>query len=328
MIALPHYHRLEEAKFPKVHLNVSKKPGEPPMAVAKAMKELGLKKKPALAKLEPTASSLDLLCTIGSQSFSKELEWNQNPASRPSASLSKQDNKSKGSCGVCDACIREDCGTCRACLDKKKFGGNNTMRQKCYRRRCMYKKDRHPPPASVRTPGGNIGTRTGTATGTSTGMPTGTSTGTGTVISININNHKSEEARMKSELAKITAELEAKARGHTYGLKLKSQSNLLTRSSRRTFEQMTRRPVQGYDDEDSSDHDSMDSSDDGDDSSMDSADSYDSSDDDSTVIMEDERFSTLPRGVSVRPSGKWVSSVKVVMLCPLFNLPLTLLFLP
>ena len=154
------------------------------------------------------------------------------------------------------------------------------MRQRCYERRCMNKVDRHPPPVvKVRTPGGDS------------------------------NGVRSEEARMKAELAKIKAELEAKARGHNYGMKLKNQSNLMTRSSRRSFEQLSRQ-YEGSEEDVDSDDEIMDTSDE-DSTIMDSeADSDADSDDE---IIDDERFATSrdsvsapPRGVSVRPSGKWV----------------------
>ena len=45
-------------------------------------------------------------------------------------------------CGVCNGCARDrigpsiDCGECKHCLDKPKFGGKSTIRQKCLRRKC------------------------------------------------------------------------------------------------------------------------------------------------------------------------------------------------
>ncbi|CAL8337240.1 unnamed protein product [Merluccius merluccius] len=40
-------------------------------------------------------------------------------------------------CGTCDACLSTtDCGTCDFCIDKPKFGGRNTKRQKCRLRQC------------------------------------------------------------------------------------------------------------------------------------------------------------------------------------------------
>ena len=154
------------------------------------------------------------------------------------------------------------------------------MRQRCYERRCMNKVDRHPPPVvKVKTPGSDS------------------------------NGFRSEEARMKAELAKIKAELDAKARGHNYGMKIKNKSNLMTRSSRRSFEELSRQ-YEGSEEDVDSDDEIMDTSDE-DSTIMDSdADSDADSDDE---IIDDERFATSkdsvsapPRGVSVRPSGKWV----------------------
>jgi len=40
-------------------------------------------------------------------------------------------------CGKCPGCKRSDCRKCRYCLDKPRFGGDNTLRQKCIKRRCQ-----------------------------------------------------------------------------------------------------------------------------------------------------------------------------------------------
>ena len=39
-------------------------------------------------------------------------------------------------CGKCEQCLRKDCGLCVPCLDKKKFGGKNTLRKKCVLKFC------------------------------------------------------------------------------------------------------------------------------------------------------------------------------------------------
>ncbi|XP_056320039.1 methyl-CpG-binding domain protein 1a isoform X3 [Danio aesculapii] len=42
-------------------------------------------------------------------------------------------------CQRCDACRRDaDCGKCDFCMDKPKFGGSNTKRQKCRLRQCKF----------------------------------------------------------------------------------------------------------------------------------------------------------------------------------------------
>ena len=284
--------QLEEARFPKSHKKTPFKmtnpePEAPTSAISAALAELGLKKRPTLSTLKPNSSSLDLLCSITSQTFDNEIDggsWSSGVFEEELANGSltplKKGMKTKGSCGACAKCLREDCGECRACLDKTKYGGPNTMRQRCYERRCMNKVDRHPPPVvKVKTPGSDS------------------------------NGFRSEEARMKAELAKIKAELDAKARGHNYGMKIKNKSNLMTRSSRRSFEELSRQYEGSEKDVDRGDE-IMDTSDE-DSTIMDSdADSDADSDDE---IIDDERFATSkdsvsapPRGVSVRPSGKWV----------------------
>ena len=44
---------------------------------------------------------------------------------------SQKKRKRTVACGRCDSCGRDDCGTCLNCLDKPKFGGPGTKRQKC-----------------------------------------------------------------------------------------------------------------------------------------------------------------------------------------------------
>uniref|UniRef100_T1J638 CXXC-type domain-containing protein n=1 Tax=Strigamia maritima TaxID=126957 RepID=T1J638_STRMM len=55
---------------------------------------------------------------------------------------SKQSGKAKRTrrsykCGKCPPClVQEDCGKCDYCLDRPKFGGRNTLRQRCRLRQC------------------------------------------------------------------------------------------------------------------------------------------------------------------------------------------------
>ena len=39
--------------------------------------------------------------------------------------------KGRFTCGCCEACLRPDCGECIMCLDKPKFGGPHTKKQRC-----------------------------------------------------------------------------------------------------------------------------------------------------------------------------------------------------
>ncbi|KAG7276003.1 hypothetical protein CRUP_028560 [Coryphaenoides rupestris] len=49
----------------------------------------------------------------------------------------KKQQRRRRACGTCDACLStRDCGTCDFCVDKPKFGGRNTKRQKCRLRQC------------------------------------------------------------------------------------------------------------------------------------------------------------------------------------------------
>ncbi|XP_042900948.1 histone-lysine N-methyltransferase 2B isoform X1 [Parasteatoda tepidariorum] len=40
-------------------------------------------------------------------------------------------------CKQCEGCLADDCGKCAYCLDKKKFGGPDTIKQACMYRRCL-----------------------------------------------------------------------------------------------------------------------------------------------------------------------------------------------
>lgn len=42
-------------------------------------------------------------------------------------------------CSQCANCKKPDCGKCRNCLDKPKFGGRNTKKQRCLQRICLHK---------------------------------------------------------------------------------------------------------------------------------------------------------------------------------------------
>ena len=41
----------------------------------------------------------------------------------------------KRRCGQCEGCKKEDCAVCKFCLDKPKFGGPSTLRQRCILKR-------------------------------------------------------------------------------------------------------------------------------------------------------------------------------------------------
>ena len=47
--------------------------------------------------------------------------------------------KRRHNCSGCANCLKPDCGKCSNCLDKPKFGGRNTKKQRCIERICMRK---------------------------------------------------------------------------------------------------------------------------------------------------------------------------------------------
>jgi hypothetical protein len=49
----------------------------------------------------------------------------------------KRNSPKKYRCKECEGCRAEDCGQCNYCLDKKKFGGQNVIKQACRFRTCI-----------------------------------------------------------------------------------------------------------------------------------------------------------------------------------------------
>ena len=292
---------LEGAEFPFVFRPYTR--ASKPVTVAAV--------EPAVTNVEvpgkkPT-SSLDLLCSITSQSFEQVRNWcdsdidnDESPESWPptppappttsgsasssklsgSASLKQKVQRARGpNCGECDACLRDDCGKCKACLDKPKFGGPNTMKRRCFNRYCFSRKQEDRPPQELKKGGSSGGGKS-----------------------------KSEEAIMKAELAKIKAELDAKAMGVKYGFKMEGVSG---RRSSRTIENLLKELEESDDDED----EVMDS-DGEEDEVMEDAEGCSPHKFAPSEELSDAVYKTalaadilnLPRGVTMRPSGKWVSS--------------------
>ena len=259
---------------------------------------------------KPT-SSLDLLCSITSQSFQEAGSWNDDGIDDDDAHDEEEAEKEESedveelpttngsnpgqtkrvrglNCGTCANCQRDDCGKCRACIDKPKFGGPNKSRRRCFHRRCLIRQEKPDEKASEymeidtipveqAKPVNRIGPR----------KPGG--------------NHKSEEERMMAELANIRAELDAKARGVKYGLKIRSISTI--ESLAREIEE------EGSEDERSADE----------------VEDVESDDGGGEVHYDDDgprkpriftASTSTERGVTVRPSGKWVS-FQHVLLCGL-----------
>ncbi|KAL3765839.1 hypothetical protein ACHAW5_004156 [Stephanodiscus triporus] len=267
---------LEEANFPWSHTPYAK--------------NLGLE----VLEEKPT-SSLDLLCSITSQSFEEAGSWeddgiddedahNEEEAEREESEEAEEVKSSlpttkrvRGlNCGTCANCQRVDCGKCRACIDKPKFGGPNKSRRRCFHRRCLIRKrklDEKPSAMEVDA----IPLEQNKAVNRSGQRKPG-------------GNHRSEEERMRAELANIRAELDAKARGVKYGLKIRSTP---------TIENLARE----IEDEESEDEASADEVED-----MDSDNSGEEDNNEDDVTRKPRIFTaptSVERGVTVRPSGKW-----------------------
>jgi len=279
---------LVDANFPFVFKPYVKKQAvvPPPTTTAAA----------AFASIEdpvkkPT-SSLDLLCSITSQSFAqsslwcgddaidneethKEEEEEEEESLPPTPSPEKTArtiSRARGpNCGECEACLRDDCGECRACLDKRKFGGPNTMKRRCLQRHCVCRPQQDQPGEKS--------------------------------LAIKKGGSRSEEAMMKAELAKIRAELDAKARGIEYGFKVPGVPD---RRSSRTVDSLLSEESEDEDDDEvmeSEDEDEVmesDEEEDGDEAMEDAESAHWKK-----LSVANDANVELPRGVTMRPSGKW-----------------------
>ena len=192
-----------------------------------------------------------------------------------------------------------------------KFGGPGRARRKCFNRQCLAKvhqsKDEQKPTAAAKP----------AATGDEDDEKAS----------------KKEEARMQRELARIRAELDERA-SKVKGYK----APLGRRSSRRIEEQIL---TEEEEEDSSSDEENSDSDSDTEEESSDSeseTESESSGDEDDshpsqdlcdavyrTAMTAGMSGQALPRGVTVRPSGKWVSSVLLVAsqvcLCATSHIP-------
>ena len=281
---------LEEANFPWSHTPFFKNQGS----------EV-LDKKPT--------SSLDLLCSITSQSFQEAGSWNDGgiydedahdeeeaekeesedveEVPTTNGSNSEQTKRVRGlNCGTCANCRRDDCGNCRACIDKPKFGGPNKSRRRCFHRRCLIRQEKPDEKVSENTEIDTIPVAQAKPVNRNGPRKPG-------------GNHKSEEERMRAELANIRAELDAKARGVKFGLKIRSIPTI--ESLAREIEE------EGSEDEGSADEVEDEECDDGG--------GEEHNDDDASRKPRIFTASTsTERGVTVRPSGKWVSFQQCISL--------------
>ena len=68
-----------------------------------------------------------------STSVSKSKPINRTPTRNPPGKYVRRNTN----CMACENCLKLDCGKCRNCLDKPKFGGRNTKKQRCIERICL-----------------------------------------------------------------------------------------------------------------------------------------------------------------------------------------------
>ena len=219
-----------------------------------------------------------------------------------------------GACGTCEPCLRDDCGECKPCLDKLKFGGKNRLKQKCSMRVCLKKQDKLDEESVMTKDSSKLDSKVFADEVKPPSMPVDDTEYLNRwdddVLGSNVfvekvktkrDDGRSEGKRMKAELAKIKAELDAKANGKQYGLKPPEYP---------TFNYST---ADGDEDDVegqvclnevylSSDEDDEMTGDDSSDNVYGSDELIDSS------SYEQFPSTGVERGVTIRPSGKWVSN--------------------
>lgn len=229
-------------------------------------------------------------------------------------------DKRGGACGECEACLRDDCGECKHCLDKAKFGGQNKIKKKCCKRECFNKQGELDEEAGVDT---EVTGDDGVCL--SRGLESNAAVDKVETAKLDDDNNclnsrddkigniavfvdkvkssddrKYDGKRMKAELAKIKAELDVKANGKKYGLK-PPQYPTFNYSAADDDADHVQHKVDG---------DEVYSSDEDDNKGLEAASSSSRSGKSASVVPS----AGIERGVTIRPSGKWVSE----QLCPFF----------
>ena len=84
---------------------------------------------------EMTLQNRSVLTTTNTQQTPKPLQKCP-PIDKSTSAKVQSANGKKSRCKECDGCKAQDCGQCTYCLDKKKFGGQNVIKQACKFRVC------------------------------------------------------------------------------------------------------------------------------------------------------------------------------------------------
>ena len=220
-----------------------------------------------------------------------------------------------GACGTCEPCLRDDCGECKPCLDKLKFGGKNRLKQKCSMRVCLKKQDKLDEESVVTKDSSKLDSKGFADEVKTTSMPVDDTEYLNSwdddMLGSNVffekvktkrDDGRSEGKRMKAELAKIKAELDAKANGKQYGLK-PPEYPTFNYSAADGDEDDVEVQVGLNEVYLSSDEDDEMTGDDSSDNVYGSDELIDSS------SYEHFPSTGVERGVTIRPSGKWVSKL-------------------
>jgi hypothetical protein len=234
-----------------------------------------------------------------------------------------------GACGTCEPCLRDDCGECKPCLDKLKFGGKNRLKQKCSMRVCLKKQDKLDEESVVTKDSSKLDSKVFADEVKPKSMPVDDTVYLNRcdddMLGSNVfvekvktkrDDGRSEGKRMKAELAKIKAELDAKANGKQYGLK-PPEYPTFNYSAADGDEDDVEDQVGLNEVKLSSDEDDEITGDD-------SCDIVHGSDE----LIDSSSYEKFPstgveRGVTIRPSGKWVSELFSILLLAMFNVILS-----
>ena len=238
-------------------------------------------------------------------------------------------DKRGGACGECEACLRDDCGECKHCLDKAKFGGQNKIKRKCCKRECLNKQGK------LDEEGGfdKVKTEVSGDDGVCLNRGLESNAAVDKVETTKLDDDKNclnsrddkisnnavfvdkvkltddrkyDGKRMKAELAKIKAELDAKANGKKYGLK-PPQYPTFNYSAADDDADHVQHKVDG---------DEVYCSDEDDNKGLEAASSSSRSGKSASVVPS----AGIERGVTIRPSGKWVSEQLFPFFCSLYTI--------
>ena len=103
-------------------------------------------KKSKMSDVEKREDVLDIKNLLSNNLLSeKEVKVDESKDNTDLSSpvLGSGKKRTRVSCKSCPGCLIPDCGLCKNCLDKPKFGGPSKIRQRCVKKTCQKKEEKH-----------------------------------------------------------------------------------------------------------------------------------------------------------------------------------------